>query len=488
MKKKTWQNVFMISLISLVLFLPSGMLLGSQQIPTGASIVRIALNTSGATNEIKTEQGRYAIVDMMTQFSFEIEGQNQLTYSPVGALNIQTQISGETKREFSGSLILMKELESTQHGLLRYQGKVYRGNMLIQNINGKLNVINILDVDDYLLGVLPVEMGMANTPLEALKAQAIVSRTYALKQKKSSAIYDLLDNTSSQVYGGYLAERSHTTAAVEATRKQVLYYNNELIHAYFSSNAGGNTESSQNIWNAALPYAQAVSSPFDDAALGFTQDASGWPGSCYKWSHELSLDELNKKLATWNLNNPTQGMQIGEIKEIKAYALQFDQSGRITNLANPSGRITRLDIVGTAGMRTLTKDQVRSFLGLRSTLFKLTPRGGTLVRNGSGVVSTMTQSITESHGIGAYAQPLGIASVDETYHIITADGLKAVGKDAPSQITGYSIEGFGNGHGVGMSQWGAIGMAQAGHTAQDILNHYYNQGKTDGVLAIGLIQ
>lgn len=488
MKIKSRHTLTLIALIGLFLCVSSKTILATQQIPTGTGIVRVALNINGATSEVTVEQGKYAVIDLMTQYTLDLEGPNRMTYSPVAALNMQTQINGETKRELSGSLVLIKEGESTQKGLLRYQGKVYRGSILVQNINGKLNVINILDVDDYLLGVLPMEMGMNNTPVEALKAQAIVSRTYALKQKKPSSLYDLLDSTSSQVYGGFLAERSHTTAAVEATRKLVLYYNNEMIHAYYSSNSGGHTEGSQNIWNTALPYAQPVASPFDQAALGFAQDASGWPGSCYKWQQELTLDDLNKKISSWNLNYPSQSIAIGQIKEIKAYALQYDQNGRITNLPNPSGRITRLDLVGTAGMRTLSKDQVRSFLGLKSTLFKLTPRGGTLVRNGSGIVTSMTQNIMQSLGIGAYAQPIGIASANETYHIITADGVKTVGLDEPSQITGYSVEGFGYGHGVGMSQWGAIGMAQAGHTVQEILNYYYNQGKADGALTINQLQ
>ena len=219
------------------------------------------------------------------------------------------------------------------------------------------------------------------------------------------------------------------------------------------------------------------------------QDSTGWPGYCYQWNKRLTLADLQSRITAWNQARPQQALQIGAVTGLNGKALAYDSIlKKMTGQTNTSGRITELEVSGTQGSAKLYKEDIRSFLELRSTMFNIIPEGGTLVRNGAGVIVNLNQDIQNSKGIVAYGQAQSIAPNQSTYHIVTATGVKAIDKNGSGSITGFLIEGKGYGHGVGMSQWGAIGMAEAGNTYQTILDYYYNQGKNDGRLQIKTIQ
>lgn len=153
-------------------------------------------------------------------------------------------------------------LKTKENGFVSVKGKWYHGIIMIQNKNGKLTVINNVPLEDYIKGVVPSEMpsGWEN---EALKAQAIAARSYALANlgKRARYGYDLKDTTEDQVYGGASAETAKTNSAVNDTQGIVLTYNMKVINAYYSASAGGKT--SVNTWGANLPYIRSVPS-FDD--------------------------------------------------------------------------------------------------------------------------------------------------------------------------------------------------------------------------------
>jgi stage II sporulation protein D len=369
--------------------------------------------------------------------------------------------------------------------ILMYEARTYRGGFLIENAEGALNVINILDVDLYLLGVLPMEMGLPSAPAEALKAQAVASRTYALKKRSAARSYDLVSGSSDQLYGGYGNEKSYTTAAVEATGGQAIFYDGQLIEAFFSSNGGGFTEDAENVWNESLPYAKAVASPYDASALDAPQDSGGYPGITYHWQVRYTLEELQSRITQWNKDYPDRKINIGALRSINAYALAYDPAGAtITGQPNASGRVTKLDLLGADGLHSLYRENVRWFLGLRSALFTLTPEGGIAVRNGAGAAVMLGESIEGAKGLAANGQPSAINPGSGSFFVLTANGIEEINKENVGAAAAYLIDGKGYGHGVGLSQWGAIGMAQAGKTYRQIIEHYYNQGKNDGRLAL----
>lgn len=153
-------------------------------------------------------------------------------------------------------------LRPDTNGYVSTKGKWYHGKLMVKNINGKLTVINDVDLENYLKGVVPSEMP-ASWEYEALKAQAIAARSFALanlgKQAKNG--YDLKDNTEDQAYGGASAETNKTNKAVDETHGLVLTYDMKIISAYYSASAGGMTSAS--VWGGYAPYLHSVPS-FDE--------------------------------------------------------------------------------------------------------------------------------------------------------------------------------------------------------------------------------
>lgn len=147
-------------------------------------------------------------------------------------------------------------------GYVSTKGRWYRGKLMVKNIGGKLIVINDIPLEEYLKGVVPSEMP-ASWEYEALKAQAIAARSYALANlgKQSRYGYDLKDNTEDQAYGGASSETNRTNRAVSETEGLVLTYDMRIISAYYCASAGGMTNT--NAWGSSLPYLHSVFS-FDD--------------------------------------------------------------------------------------------------------------------------------------------------------------------------------------------------------------------------------
>jgi stage II sporulation protein D len=155
-------------------------------------------------------------------------------------------------------------LRPSSGGYISAKGRWYRGFFILENRNGSLVVINKIDIDSYIKGVVPSEMP-SSWAHEAHKAQAIAARSYALANlgKRAGHGYDLNDTPEDQAYGGASAESYQTDKAVEETRGIVLIYNLKIIPAYYSASAGGHTVSSGDVWTHNLPYLQSVPS-FDD--------------------------------------------------------------------------------------------------------------------------------------------------------------------------------------------------------------------------------
>ena len=157
---------------------------------------------------------------------------------------------------------------------VRFNDKPYRGRIeVFANRRGSLTVVNVIGLEDYVKGVVPNELSFP--ALEALKAQAIAARTYALKNQNQFASegFDLLPTTRSQVYGGLTSETALTTRAVDETRGIVATYHGEPINALYTSTCGGRTEDAENIFNDAVPYLRSrectaeIKAPFAPFAI-----------------------------------------------------------------------------------------------------------------------------------------------------------------------------------------------------------------------------
>ena len=211
----------------------------------------------------------------------------------------------------------------------RYPGKI---NIVFRN--NKILVINVLGVEKYLNSVVGSEMPH-KWHIEALKAQAIASRTYALK-KTNNGLYDIDSTQTNQVYNGLESSTFKTRRAVRETRSLVITYKNKLINALFHSSSGGMTENSEAVWSDPYPYLVTVKD-FDQK------------NPKIRWNKEVSKSELKEIFPI-----------IGGIQQIEV--LNITETGRIKNLK----------ITGTFGEKVITGKEFRSKLGLKSTLFRPT--------------------------------------------------------------------------------------------------------------------
>ncbi len=247
----------------------------------------------------------------------------------------------------------------TEDEMVQIEGRTYRAALRVQkNEKGKLLLVNEIAIDEYLKGVLPGEVD-PRWHMEALKAQAVAARTFALFQalKNPEAPFFLTNDVKSQVYTGKNSEHIRTSEAVDATRGQVLTYRGMLFTGYFHSSCGGRTTSADAVWHA-IPIV-----PLSGVTCGFCA------GNKYdSWKSEFTFEEIRKKLND-------RGYKFGTIKRIDE--LDHDRSGRIKRVA----------IHHSAGTRNMPASDFRLFIGadkMRSTLAKFQNSGGKLLITGKG--------------------------------------------------------------------------------------------------------
>lgn len=364
-----------------------------------------------------------------------------VTIEKSGSNKIKAISSSKTKTctvddEYGVSITPAQEDE-----FLSYNGKEYRGALIIFRMDDSdLTVINFLDLEEYLYGVVPKEIATGH-PLEALKAQAVAARTYTCTQldKYKKWNFDLTYTTSDQAYGGVAAEKEDTTKAVDKTRGEIVTYKGEPITTFYFSTSSGYTESSENVWVEKIPYLTAV---------------------------EDKYQPENLSTSTW-----TATFTAGEIKEILA-----NKSKKIGDLLGvnilkktPSGSVLELEFKGTKDSYTVTKESTRLVFGtsdIKSQVYDIETDASVSVIDVDGNIATKTFSdvkVAVNKGSEALSSKLDKISI------------KGENKDIelPTIPTKYILNGKGWGHGVGMSQNGAIGMAKEGFSYEEILKWYY---------------
>lgn len=251
------------------------------------------------------------------------------------------------------------------NGVVWIGNRWYRGRVYVVPTGKGLTAVNYVDLEQYLFSVLGSEMS-ANWPQEALKAQAVAARSYALNLRQSSrnGNFDLGDSQGWQVYTGVQAESSGTQMAVTATAGQVLAHNNQIINAAFHSSAGGCTDNVEDIWSEPLPYLRSVKNDFDQ----------GSPVN--EWSKTFSAVEIGNRFG------------VGKLQRLEP-----------VSLTRSCGRVQQIRVVGDNGSKVVEGNAFREALGLRSTLFTIASQFQPVASKG-GQKQSLSGVVLNGRGFG----------------------------------------------------------------------------------------
>lgn len=387
---------------------------------------------------------------------------------------------------------------------VRFNGTAYAGIFVLRNSSAGFRVSNIIDIEEYLRGVIKAEMD-PRWPIEAVKAQCVLARTFAVKAGGKHGEDDLCDTYHCQVYKGISAHDALADRAVKETSGLILRWNGNAANVYYHSDSGGMVTSTANVWGGDTPYLKPKAEPF------------AYSGRNTVWETTLSLSSLQSKLSA-------NGIHVGNI--ISITPVERDETGRIL----------KIEIRGSAGIKVITGHKFRNIAGtgtLKSTLFEFgsrspyineergqfkqtpvnikplpVPAGKTLLRidlselpddkeekliwmTKKGIFTTLElmEILSKPHEYDNYLEK-GIARAEgklplpeqnpETSdpHVTGKEELPDI-KYSPNlsmaSATGKAakVYGRGSGHGVGMSQWGAKAMAEKGWTFIQILGYYF---------------
>lgn len=367
------------------------------------------------------ENGRYYIGSLKLDNKMdEISGENKVLLKLSDGSNI---VIGGTREMYIKSSDDITKLENTE----------YRGKINLYLKASRLYAINELGMQDYLYGVIPKEM-ISSWEMEALKAQAVVAKNYTITNynKHKSDGFNVCATTHCQMYGGYSAEQSKTNESVDKTEGYVMMYDGKPAEGYFHASSGGRTESIGNMWNYGLDYMVGVE---DEYSLGSPYD---------NWQVRLTAEEIREILSKKNID-------IGSIVGIKILKL------------SENSRVMELGILGTKGMHTLEKDAIRSTLG--SSKFK----------NTYFTLEDSESFVSASGGLGksdAVILNSGLKSAFDKLDGFVDKKVMSTGQEFISGST-FVFSGKGNGHGIGLSQYGANGMAKKGYDFREIIEYYF---------------
>ena len=357
-----------------------------------------------------------------------------------------------------------------------FLGFKYRGGFTYQRLTrgGDLTVANVLDLESYVKGVVCYEMGR-EWPLEALKAQAICARTYALVNlgTHDSLGFDLCNTDYCQVYHGTGSGRTDygpsetSDRAVEETAGEVLWYEDTLAETYYSSSHGGASESAYYIWGTNMdkyPYLCGVEDPYEQLVA----DSNAYSS----WTVTYTAEELQSRLRSYGFGNNTSldyleltYSQLGNVIQVAIHWTN-GQSNTITQRSSNTirGVFNLRSIRFTVNGQTVSSGTSGSGDGSYTVNDSETISGtdGLYVISGSGTVSQAGEDLYVTSGSGSVA-PLegGSSGTNQGGGTVTVSGDT------------YVFEGAGWGHQIGMSQYGANAMARQGFTGEEIVEFYF---------------
>jgi stage II sporulation protein D len=289
-------------------------------------------NTAVRTVRVQLATGRQQVrIGSAEPFTFR-DKNDKTVVIPGGAVTVTTALKVDGKK-------LVEPVTVTRGARnLSFDGRLYRGKFVLHLVGGRLMLVNQVGINDYIKGVVPDEMP-PSWSMEALKAQAVAARSYAVATRKSGGLFDLYPDTRSQVYGGVSAEEVRSSNAVDATAKQVVKYNGNVATTFFFSTSGGKTASIQDVWNSdPVPYLVSVRDKYD-----YLSPHHSWGTFRY------TASQLNRALGS-----------AGRGRLVDA-----------TVARNASLRVDRVTLRGTGGTSSVSGTGFQGALGLRSSWFGL---------------------------------------------------------------------------------------------------------------------
>ena len=345
-----------------------------------------------------------------------------------------------------GSWIRFKLSPSGRGAFVSANGRRYRGRVsLWADGDHGIVVVNEIDLEEYLYGVVKAEM-LISSPPEALKSQAVMSRTFALKGKKrhGNTAYDLCSTTHCQVYGGVESEDPRAKKAVDHTRGYVLMYQGELIKAFCTAVCGGHSSANHLVWSGrAIPYLRGVLCSYCGNSPNFM------------WEIKFSDEDLGRYLRS-------AGFDLERVEAIEAVEV------------TPSGRVRTLIIHHPAGQFSIGGNKFRLAIdprALKSTMFSVIK---IKEHDYSGKIERLVEQLQEDKQQESSDQVVrDIIGLIRARRGDDSSGESSLSHPEVEEKQQFLFRGKGYGHGVGLCQWGARNMAKRRYRFQNILKHYY---------------
>ncbi|MCI9155530.1 MAG: SpoIID/LytB domain-containing protein [Lawsonibacter sp.] len=379
----------------------------------------------------------------------------------------------------SGRLAIQPDVTGARETQTWFSGYKYRGGFQYhRRTGGNLTVVNMVELEDYVNGVICYEMGR-EWPLEALKTQAVCARTYVLKNlnKHNSYGFDICTTSSCQVYHGMGSQRADygpsqvSMQAVDQTAGLVATYQGRMAEMFYSSSFGGASENASNIWGTDTasehPYLRGVEDPYE-ADLNAFNDFSPWTVS-------YTSAQLSQRLQSYGL---------GTGNAIDRLELTYSELGNVIKV------VVRW---ANGQTNTISASNIRSRLGLNSIRFTVNGAG----TSGTSVPAAPSSDVYINGGAGSLDGKYTISGTgavsqvgEESYAISGTGAVSVIGASGSGQNSGgsaaqpdqgvvtvsgnsYTFNGGGWGHQVGMSQYGANAMARRGFTFDKIVTFYF---------------
>lgn len=369
----------------------------------------------------------------------------------------------------------LKPAPENNPSVFNIKGKLYRGALEVRRlVASDMTVINVVSMQEYLYGNVPAEIG-GRSPVEAIKAQALASKMYAINSmgKYSKIGFDLNATTSCQVYKGYSSEVAQSNSAIDEVMDKIITYDGKPARQiYYFASSGGRTEDVSNVWGSSYPYLVSVEDKYE---------------KIYTWTKTLRASDVRAKLP-----------QLGDILGIS-----------ITKTAE-SGRVTQLAVRGEnrSDPAIYSLERTRTLFSLDSQLYTITTDADVYTASvayapaatasAANAIENATANATENateNASAAMALPTssvpsrtqlggkkvitasGVTSLTASSNKVTILGADGIIKKVTLIPENYTFTGKGWGHAVGMSQEGAIGMGKAGKKYDEILTHYFQGTK-----------
>ena len=409
--------------------------------------------------------------------------------------------SGGAAADENGNSYALPLTISGQDGFA-FEGRNYKGILILENGSSGFNIVNKVDVEYYIKGVLKDEMN-PKWPQEALKAQAVLARTYVLTSQKHGSYNVCADPQHCQLYGG-IDESPSIKEAVEATQSETLSYSGKPAQVFYFADSGGTTASSKTVWGKDIPYLISRPEP-----VAYTSPSGSWQAT------------ISKAQAASRLN--AAGISIGTLSSLRVYS------------RDESGRAQQIELSGSGGRQLIPASKFRTLLGanvIKSTLFDFSamPAAAFVLPYTPAAAQPIYPPRTANTPAKTYPNPdrstmpskpedklfwmaknkifttaelMSMIGKEKEYGKFIAEGeARMSGKAIPATQKTQTIQpqavtipaassaggtftnasadgdvitifGRGFGHGVGMPQWGAKALAEAGWNYRQILEYYF---------------